>query len=210
MIRITKPSNRVLAVFVSVSLGLHVAAIWFAELPDHSPGPPSRHPALRVAIEVPSTSNATDEKPGKVEVASEPRQPPPLERGRPSTGRRPEPRESTSKGGEPNAVPRVNARELLQDMDPRDEPSAPDFGARPETHRIFRPQRLVRAPEPAAPWSSDIWRRTAVRHEDRFRGVGGRSVLIRKFDNGDIQICDRPRDDLMDPLDDHLPYACER
>lgn len=117
----------------------------------------------------------------------------------------PEPEDRADK-----AAPGVDAHELLRNMAPLDEPSATGFGAGPETHAIFRPQRLVQAPTPAAPWSRGIWRRSKVTGESRFDSVEGRRMWVRRYDNGDIRICERARDDLMDRWDDDLPFLCER
>lgn len=207
MVGVRKPSNRPLAVFLSLSLALHLVAIWYAQFPDRSPGPPSRFQTLRVVIDRPSTPDAPEQGPGKVVVTSDLRQRAPLEPGSPPIRQVTGPPESED--GADNALPDVDAHELLQDMAPRDETSGTGFGARPETHGIFKPLRLVRAPMPAAPWSRGIWRPSKVTGESRFDSVEGHRMWIRRYDNGDIRVCERARDDLMDPWDDDLPFVCE-
>ncbi len=208
MLRVRKPSNPALTVFLSLSLVLHLAAVRYAQFPDRSPVPPSRFQTLRVVIDHSSTPDAPDKEPGKVTVTSDLRQRAPLEpelRPTRQVTRTPE-----SEDGSDKALPRVDAQELLRNMAPMDEPSATGFGARPETHGIFKPQGLVRAPTPAAPWSRGIWRRSKVTGESRFDSVEGRRMWVRRYDNGDIRICERARDDLMDRWDDDLPFLCER
>lgn len=210
MLPTTEPSRRPLLVFLSIAFALHAAALWLLEVPDNPAGSSSRTPALRVAIESAPTGDFGDAKPGKVVLPADMRPRKSRERSVASPGdhgRRPAVAEK-DRGGD--AIPGVDPLELLRDLTPADKAPTTRFGEQPETHPLFKRQRLVRAEEPAAAWSHGIWRRSAVTGEKRFQAVDGSSVWIRRYDNGDIQLCERARDDLMDQWDDHLPFVCER
>lgn len=193
-----------------MAFALHGAALWLLEGPDVSPQGPSRIPGLRVAVEAPSTAASADEEPGKVVPPPDLQPRESRERDRASPGDRGRPPAVAEKDADGDAVPDVDPHELLRDLAPADETPATGFGRHPETHPVFQPQRLVRAEEPPAPWSRGIWRRSAVDEQTRFKTTDGRNVWIRRYDNGDIQVCERAPDDLLGQWDDHLPFVCER
>lgn len=210
MLPTTDPSKRPLLVFLSIAFALHGIALLLLEGLDDPVEVSSRIPALRVAIESGPTGKSGDVEPGQVALPPDmqPRKTPeqspapPGERGaRPTVG---------EKEKEGDAVPGVDPLELLRNLAPADKAATTRFGRQPEIHPVFKQQRLVQAEEPAAAWSRGIWRRSAVTGEKRFQAVDGSSVWIRRYDNGDIQLCERARDDLMDQWDDHLPFVCER
>lgn len=193
-----------------IAFALHGAALWLLDAPDVSPEVSPRIPPLRVAIEAAPTRESVDAESGKVSVPPDVRPRKPREQSPASSGERGTRPAGAGKDGDGNAVPGVDALERPRDLTPADKTPATRFGRQPEAHPVFRPQRLVRAGEPPAPWSRGIWHRSAVVGEKRFQAVDGGSVWVRHYDNGDMKVCERSRDDLMDQWDDHLPFVCER
>lgn len=190
-----------------MAFAMHGAALWLLEGPDPAPEDSSRIPPLRIAIEAAPTGESVTAEPGKVVL------PPDMqhrERSPAYPGDQIEQADAGDHSGDTDAVPTVNPFELLRNLAPAAKAPTARFRRQPATHPVFKPQRLVRAGEPPASWSRGIWRRSAVDDETRFKTRDGRSVWIRRYDNGDIQVCERARDDPMDQWDDHLPFVCER
>lgn len=210
-LRTTGSGNGRLTAFILAALAFHGAVLWFVDIPEVSRQAPSRIPALRVAIEASPGRQAVEERtPGRVEVPADiqPREVPELPPASPEAPAPPS--ETTREAGKPGFPRAVSPHALLRDVTPDGDAPAAGFGEAPSTHRIFRPQRLVKAGPPAAAWSRGIWRRSAVTGETRFKTTDGTSVWIRRYDNGDIRVCERARDELMNQWDDHLPFVCER
>lgn len=208
VLRITDPSNRPLAYFLLVAFGMHGAAIWLVKAPPLRTEAPPRVLDFRVVLNVPPAAIPTDEQPEKVTLPPDIR---PRERRDAPSPEQVAPRPAIADPPErADDRPAVAPDQLLRDFEPADPAPNPRFGGRPETHSLFKPQRLVRPPEPPAPWSRGIWRRAAVADEERFNVIDGRSVWIRRYDNGDVQVCERPYDSLLNQWDDHLPFLCER
>lgn len=205
----TGSGGRRLAVFVLAALALHAALLWLVDLPEKARQIPSRVPELRITIDPSDGREAMDERePGTVTL--------------PADLRARDVPEIPSASPEPSVQPGTPQRPGRSDTAPEDEPlerpwnPAPggkspvrEFGDGPAVHRIFKPQRLVTA-EPRPGWTRGIWRRSRVSRETRFDAVDGRRVWIRHYDNGDVQVCERQADDLLDQWDDHLPFTCER
>lgn len=206
----TRRSDIRLGAFVLAALGVHGVVLWFVKIPVDSPETDSRFPVLKIAIEAPSAPHPLDAKPVPQATSRETK---PDQPGEPEPGpgdREADPSGTADTSEVVDSLPAIDPDVLLRNMEPAERAPEPGFPVKPETHRIFRPQQLVEVREPAGPWSRHIWRRSAVTGETRFDSVDGRRVWIRRYDNGDVRICERSPDDLMNPWDDHLPYLCER
>lgn len=192
-----------LAGFVLLAMALHALALWHAKLP----------PATTTPREEPRPLSVTLRE--RAPTAPEPAPLLPVDTTR-IPDRKPQPAEPSRTDAAPLVPaesapsPDIDPARLLRRMTPPDGQEAPGFRQAPEPHDVFRQQSLVRPGPDAAAWTKGIWKRSGVTRETRYRGNDGRQVLVRRFDNGDIQVCDRAPDDLFSQWDDELPYVCER
>lgn len=192
--------------FVLLAMALHALALWFVRLPPAGTTDREASHPLRITIRAQSAAEPEDEPIPPVDsTGTRDRKPEPT-----ATPAPPVPPEASGAPAESMPYPDIDPARLLRRMTPLNQEARPRFGVAPKPHEVFREQSVVPSGREAAEWTRGIWKRSSVSRETRFRTTEGRQVLVRRFDNGDIQVCDRAPDDIFSQWDDELPFVCER
>lgn len=202
-------SHRRLAIAVLVAAALHGLGIglWGPHGPPARPGTTApirvtieRH-AERPAAQPPPPSPATAEPRPSHPLPASPREP------RTNTGRTPvSPPRQTAVAPAPD----VDVATLLQSVPRVERDRNAEFPLAPREHPIFQPEDLL-APEPDPGLIPDsAWIRSRVTGNTRYASLDGRGVWIKRFDNGEMQVCEKPYENPFIFWDDSLPFACDR
>lgn len=203
----TVPGPGRLGWFVLAAALLHGSVLWWLRWPQ-VPVVEEQSRRLSITLESRTPAPAAPEPAIRTANPRPARQAVPRDRApEPTQARRTErlPETGTAPGRPPTDFLRPR-----QQVAPERAPSYKPYAQGPARHTIFEREGIPGQDQPPDLLPPSIWHRTGIQSEIRHQETGGGKLLIRRFDNGEMQVCTRMPDNPFDPWDDSIPLACDR